>query len=138
VGYYGTGDYYASGDWYGQGDPGVGSSLVKYGAGALAKRFMPGVGTALAGYGALKGLEKVAERTKVGKKILKARKGLKGMLGLGRARRHRRMNVCNPRALRRSLRRVKGFEHFARQVVRITSPRKRVSGFRFRRRRKTR
>ncbi len=126
--------YYASGDWYAAGDPGLGGAIVRGGASALVRRFMPGMGTALAGYGALKGLEKVAARTKLGRKVKHMRGKFLRRVGLGR--RHRRMNVCNPRALRRSLRRVKGFEHFAKQVVRIVSPKKRVSGFHFRRKRK--
>lgn len=34
-------------------------------------------------------------------------------------RRRRRMNVLNPRALRRSIRRVEGFARFARRTIRI-------------------
>ena len=34
------------------------------------------------------------------------------------------MNVSNPRALRRSIRRLRGFEKLARSVLHITSPRK--------------
>lgn len=43
---------------------------------------------------------------------------------------YRRMNACNPRALKRAIRRVKRFEKFARQSVRIAHkvkmPRKRT------------
>jgi hypothetical protein len=49
-------------------------------------------------------------------------------------RRYRRMNVCNVRALRRSLRRIEGFEHVARRVLSITHHKK--VGTRFKRRRK--
>lgn len=37
---------------------------------------------------------------------------------------NRHMNVTNPHALRRSIRRLHGFEKLARKVLRITSPRK--------------
>jgi hypothetical protein len=37
--------------------------------------------------------------------------------------RNRRMNVCNPRALRRGIRRAAGFSKLARRVMRFTSPR---------------
>jgi len=37
---------------------------------------------------------------------------------------HRRMNVTNPRALRRAIRRARGFEKMARKVLGFTSPRK--------------
>lgn len=36
----------------------------------------------------------------------------------------RRMNVTNPRALRRAIRRARGFEKMARKVLGFTSPRK--------------
>jgi hypothetical protein len=41
----------------------------------------------------------------------------------------RRMNPLNPRALARSIRRARGFEKFARKVLRFTSPGKHVAGF---------
>jgi len=40
--------------------------------------------------------------------------------GSGRCVRNRRMNVANPRALRRSMRRVKGFEKLARRTISFT------------------
>ena len=40
--------------------------------------------------------------------------------GSGRWVRNRRMNVANPRALRRSMRRVKGFEKLARKTISFT------------------
>ena len=40
--------------------------------------------------------------------------------GSGRCVRNRRMNVANPRALRRSMRRVKGFEKLARKTISFT------------------
>jgi len=40
--------------------------------------------------------------------------------GSGRVVRNRRMNVCNPRALRRSMRRVQGFEKLAKRTIQFT------------------
>lgn len=40
--------------------------------------------------------------------------------GSGRLVRNRRMNVANPRALRRSMRRVQGFEKLARRTISFT------------------
>jgi hypothetical protein len=47
-------------------------------------------------------------------------------------RRRRRMNVCNPRALRRSLRRTMGFAKLAMRTIHLVHPRKkaRFGGFR--------
>src|SRR5437870_11280558 len=55
--------------------------------------------------------------------ILGTKRGRK-MIGLGGAKHHRRMNVCNARALRRAIRRAHGFERLARKVLSFTSPRK--------------
>jgi hypothetical protein len=51
--------------------------------------------------------------------------------------RNRRMNVCNPRALRRSLRRAHGFAKLAMRTIHIVHPKKkgRFGGFKVRRRR---
>jgi len=40
--------------------------------------------------------------------------------GSGRIVRNRRMNVANPRALRRSMRRVQGFEKLAKRTIQFT------------------
>lgn len=45
---------------------------------------------------------------------------LLGMHGGGGRKRYRRMNVLNPRALRRSMRRVKGFARFAHDTMSFT------------------
>jgi hypothetical protein len=50
--------------------------------------------------------------------------------------RNRRMNVANVHALRRSIRRLTGFEKLARRVLRITSPRPVRVGFKRTTRRK--
>ena len=54
----------------------------------------------------------------------------------GRMVRNRRMNVCNPRALRRSLRRAHGFARLAMKTIHLIHPKKkgRFGGFKTRRR----
>lgn len=49
--------------------------------------------------------------------------GRRGGAGGGFGRRHRRMHVTNVKALRRAIRRAKGFERLARKVMHFTSPR---------------
>lgn len=49
---------------------------------------------------------------------------------------HRRMNPLNPRAARRALRRLHGFDRIAKKILHVTSPKKRVHGFRFKKRRR--
>jgi hypothetical protein len=51
---------------------------------------------------------------------------------------NRHMNVCNPRALRRSLRRAHGFAKFAMKAIHLTHPKKkgRFGGFKRSRKRK--
>jgi hypothetical protein len=44
-----------------------------------------------------------------------------------------RLNPLNPRALRKALRRAKGFERFAKRVMHFTSRTRRPHGFKFRR-----
>ena len=160
--YYGQmrGDYYR-GDYY-QGDPGFFSFL-----GGLAKKavsFIPGIGPAVstalelipkggarAGRMA-KAIEKVGPivtavgKSKAGKIALGA-----GALGaaalIGRStrgaaaggRRHRRMNVCNVRALRRSIRRTQGFAKLAMRTIHLVHPKKhaRFGGFKRRTRKRT-
>lgn len=121
MGYYGAGDYYF-------GDPGMSAAMAGKMRG-LGGRIKTG----------LKSFKKdpgLAAMKRIGKAGLKK---VKDPFGLGvpgaRVRRHRRMNVLNARALRKALRRAEGFSRFARRVVKITMPKRRVSGFRFRRRR---
>jgi hypothetical protein len=130
--------YYA-GDYYSAGDPG--SALT---------RFMPGAGrqlarTALRGAKYIPGLQlpamglsAVRSLMKGGKGGAAARKGRRQRMIDGMGRRHRRMNVLNPRALRRSLRRVSGFAHFAKRVMHFARPRPHTTRFRFPRRRRKR
>lgn len=46
-----------------------------------------------------------------------------------------RMNSLNPKALRRAISRITSFEHFARRVLKISSPHQHVHGFKKRRKR---
>jgi hypothetical protein len=109
MGYYQAGDYYSAGD-------------------AITK-FMPGVGTlrTIAKHGLRHALAKspsVIERglSKLVGKAKRTRHGRHRMIGA--MRRYRRMNPLNAKALRRALRRARGFEHFARSVISITRPTK--------------
>jgi hypothetical protein len=54
----------------------------------------------------------------------------------GMHRRHRRMNPCNVRALRRAIRRAHGFERIAKKVLRFTSPHHKAKPHGFKRPRK--
>lgn len=72
---------------------------------------MPGVGLRMGG-GAL------APAGTRGYHMSKPRRGVPSHLV-----RNRRMRVTNPRALRRAIRRAKGFERLARKVMHFVSPR---------------
>lgn len=60
--------------------------------------------------------------------------GRRGQVVKGR---RRRMNVCNPHAIRRAIRRFKGFEHMARKVINFTHPKKVRKGYAKRPRKRT-
>jgi hypothetical protein len=121
MGYYAAGDYYA-------GDPGrVRAAVAGKGKPGLLAR----VKGRFAKDPAIPGLKRLG---KAGLKKIKDPFGL-GVPGAA-GRRHRRMNVLNPRALRKALRRAEGFTRFAKRIVHITMPKKHVHGFRFRRRKK--
>jgi hypothetical protein len=140
---------YYQGDFY-RGDPGFFSFL-----GGLAKKavgFIPGVGPiASAAIGAGTSIAKRAAGSSMVRRgagavmrhpVLSAA-GAAGAIGLagagaGRAvarrgmarvpgmRRHRRMNVCNVRALRRSIRRTQGFAKLAMRTIHLVHPKKKV------------
>ncbi len=59
----------------------------------------------------------------------------KHLLGIG-GRKRRRMNACNPRALRRAIRRAHAFERLAKHVIGFSSPRKPKGHMYFKRKRK--
>lgn len=93
----------------------------------------PAAGRAI-GRGVLKGLKKYgpgAAAGAVGSAALDRLMGPNGECcppgyhfakdGSGRCVRNRRMNVCNPRALRRSIRRLQGFEKLAKRTLKSTS-----------------
>jgi len=95
---------------------GMGLATGRMGRGASPLKVGPGMG--MAAGGVTRGMH-ISKRT-------------------GQLVRNRRMRVTNPKALRRAIRRAKGFERLARKVMHFTSPR-RVKGraiFRVRRRAK--
>lgn len=69
-----------------------------------------------------------------GTTVLGTKRGRR-MIGLGPHMRRRRMNVCNPHALRRAIRRTHGFAKLAMRTIHIVHPKKkgRFGGFRRRR-----
>ena len=105
------------------------AGAVARGAGRMAGRFgqmitaLPGGGTmtseAPSGGGAASAAGGVAR----GYHIIK-----KGPHAGGQAR-NRRMNVCNPRALRRAIRRGHGFVKLASRTIRFVSPQKKAKRF---------
>jgi|SRR6516164_9086735 hypothetical protein len=156
---YYKGDFY-QGDFY-RGDPffgglfraavGVTKGLLGLGGGgastAIVSHSRPGIGMLKAGAG------KIVSRVGgiVSKHPVLSAAGAAGTIGVlgggvaGRlsarhmgGKRHRRMRVTNPKALRRAIRRAQGFERLARRVMRFTSPhhKGRFAGFKRARKRK--
>src|SRR5229473_7973479 len=79
------------------------AGAIGLGGGALAEKMMGGAG------GCPKGHH--ISRSKHSKRF-------------GQCVRNRHMNVCNPRALRRSIRRAHGFAKFAMKCIHLTQPKK--------------
>jgi len=128
VGYYGMGDYYRRGEV---------AALART-AGGLAKRAAPWLAraagaAATAGtiYEAFKGVT-APSAAAVDVPAMPSATGYRGPFGGMR----RRMNVCNIRALRRSLRRVSGFAKVARKVMVFAHPRRGKTHFKFPRRKR--
>ena len=139
--------------------PGVGGLISRAGgaiASAGARKALPAAGEvvamtpAAAGRAALGGIYSKGVAAVRGHPVLSAA-GAAGVLGAGAGMlagriskrtglpfRRRRMRVTNVKALRRSLRRIHGFERIARKVVHFTHPRRAVgrAAFRFRRKKK--
>lgn len=133
--YYGRGDYYSGlrGDYY-RGDPFLGALLgaavpmIGKAVGWLGSKLGSTAGSAIA-RGAATGVAAAAvplaynaleqhQGMRIGKKIIHPTAILPGGKPfITSARRYRRMNVLNPKALRRALRRAEGFEKFARRTV---------------------
>jgi hypothetical protein len=124
--------YYQSGDYYQRGE-----------VAALARRALPGLarlgGKLLAGgtaaatiYEAYKGV--TGAPAAAGASSFAAQMAAQP-LDTGR-RKYRRINPLNPRALRRSLRRIQGFSRFARKVMHFARPSPRSTRFKFPKRRK--
>src|SRR6267143_373076 len=123
MGYY-VGDFYA-------GDPGIGSFF-----GGLAKKaigFIAGIGTAavMSGVRMIGGGGGVAPK---GYHLCKSKHGCKR----GQFVRNRHMNPCNPRALRRAIRRTHSFARLAMHTIHLVHPKKkaRFGGFKKKRSKK--
>jgi hypothetical protein len=155
MGYY-AGDFYAGA----RGDPGIGGFLK--GVVGAAAGFIPGIGgglskiisrvggsgAATAGRDIIKAGKGVIMRHPVmsgagAAGILLAGGAEAGRMTMGGHRKckhinprtgkcRRRMNVCNPRALRRSIRRTHGFAKLAMRTIHLVHPKKKVrfGGFR--------
>ena len=94
-----------------------GTAVVPYGAAPPAPPSMPGVGAVVgqtigAAAGAFAAARPMGGVCPSGYHPAKD--------GSGRCVRNRRMNIANPRALRRSMRRVKGFEKLAKKTISFT------------------
>jgi hypothetical protein len=159
---YYMGDYYR-GDYY-QGDPGffsflgglakkavglipgvgpIASSAIGALSGGTSKMVKMAPGMAIQKIGPI--VTRIAKRPGVrmgalGAAGLAAGYGASRVLGKSGAasipgRRRRRMNVCNPRALRRSIRRTQGFAKLAMRTIHLVHPKKkaRFGGFKKRR-----
>lgn len=139
MGYY-MGDYGGYGGYY-RGDPfwgflkkavSWGGKLLGVGGGPSAGKIAEAVTARLPG--AIQKVGPIVTRIakRVPRKVLVGAGAGAAALGAGVAGykigasgefvRRRRMNVCNPRALRRSIRRAQGFARLARRVLRFTSP----------------
>lgn len=135
--------------------PGVGGlaakglSMIPSGGAKIAKTVVAPAGTSMMRSGATSLIRRGVAAVK-GHPVLSAA-GAAGAIGGGYAiarpgrgamtrmqpgmRRHKRMNVCNPRALRRAIRRTHGFAKLAMRTIHIVHPKKkgRFGGFRRRR-----
>lgn len=98
----------------------TGGAIVKAGKGVIMKH---PVLSAAGAAGAIGATGVVAGRLS---------RGAGAMTVGGRIRRHRRMNVCNPRALRKAIRRTHGFAKLAMRTIHLVHPKKKVrfGGFR--------
>ncbi len=155
---YYQGDYYRGGFFSSLGGlfkkaagfiPGVGPIIQKLGGGASAMAKLPmiqsagRVATSVYGRGAA--MARIASKHPVlsaaaaagalgtGAAMLHHRGGVAALPGAagGFGRRRKRINVCNPRALRRAIRRTHGFAKLAMKTIHLVHPKKhaRFGGF---------
>ncbi|SRR5712692_272556 len=121
--------FYQKGDFLG-----IGSAIQKWmpGAGGIVGGGTRAAATAISRSGASLPA-KIAAAIIPGGAALGVAQSLAKQMGMGggAARSYRRMNPLNPRALRRALRRAKGFEHFARKVMHLTHRRPGTTRFKF-------
>lgn len=118
---------------------GIASSMLRLPAGTA---MMKGAGTSLIrrGVAAVKGhpvLSAAGAAGAIGAGAMATSPSLRRAAGrmLIGGKRRRRMNVCNPRALRRAIRRTHGFAKLAMKTIHIVHPKKRGTFGGFRRRR---
>jgi len=121
---------------------GGGGSMVKVAAkvptlargGAVMQKVGPIV-TALKKPSRLTRLGAATAITGAGAAGVLAGRGMRGARAAGMGGRRHRMNVCNPRALRRAIRRTHGFAKLAMKTIHLVHPKKKVrfGGFRKRR-----
>lgn len=109
-----------------QGDPFPGLGLLAKAAGRLLPKVAPAVGKIFGRGGAKAGpVLRSAGKIAAGGAVfeLGSRVTRRALDGGGGGRRYKRMNVANVRALRRAIRRTKGFAKLAKSVLTFTQPR---------------
>jgi hypothetical protein len=108
----------------------IAGAVVRSGGRMIAKH---PVLTAAGAAGAAAGIGALGERAMGGRAM---ERGFHVSRKTGKVVRNRHMNVCNPRALRRSLRRAHGFARLAMKTIHLIHPKKkgRFGGFKTRRR----
>lgn len=161
MGYY-QGDFYGSRRRFGRGDPGffsflggLAKSAVGFipGVGPIASKVLGAIGSPARTGAVSKAVEAGRGAVTAGTAIIKKHPVLSaagaaggiGAVGLGHhllahpavqraigGHRRKRMNVCNPRALRRAIRRTHGFAKLAMKTIHLVHPKKkaRFGGFR--------
>lgn len=104
------------------------TAIVKATEGGALKKVTAGVKTVIAKHPVLSA---AAGAGAIGVATGAAGTALARRMRGGGMRKHKRMNPCNVRALRRAIRRAHGFEKIARRVMRFSSPhkRKKFAGF---------
>lgn len=109
-------------------------------AGTVAGRRSTGRGRLSAAAGTMARMGGAVVRGAMGGPLVSRGTAMQAAPRMSSGRRGHRMNVCNPRALRRAIRRAKGFEKLALRSIRLVSPRrlagKHRGGFKTTRRRK--
>ena len=130
--YYRAGDYYRKrGDYYRKKGDALALPDWMPGAGVIQQLYSAATSGAKAA-GSVPGLTTIA----AAKSLLQGSAGKITRATGGGGRMYRRINPLNPKALRRALRRAKGFERFARRVMHFTHRHPGQTRFKFPKRRK--